>query len=108
MRFLIYGAGGIGGTIGARLFLAGHQVVLIARGEHGMEMRRNGMHFVSPTINTQLAIDTVCHPREIDFRPGRCGHHVYEIATYRIGTSRLIFGLFGHNPSNFLSERRRQ
>ena len=32
MRFVIYGAGGIGGTIGARLFLAGYEVLLIARG----------------------------------------------------------------------------
>lgn len=68
MRFVIYGAGGIGGTIGARLFNAGYDVVLIARGEHGSAMRRDGMHFVTPTINTHLKIQTVSHPREIDFR----------------------------------------
>ncbi|HZM30258.1 MAG TPA: 2-dehydropantoate 2-reductase N-terminal domain-containing protein [Acidimicrobiales bacterium] len=31
MRFLIYGAGAIGGGIGGRLFEAGHDVTLIAR-----------------------------------------------------------------------------
>ena len=31
MRFVIYGAGGIGGTIGGRLALSGHDVVLICR-----------------------------------------------------------------------------
>jgi len=34
IRFVIYGAGGIGGTIGARLFQQGESVVLIARGAH--------------------------------------------------------------------------
>ena len=68
MRFVIYGAGGIGGTIGARLFIAGYEVVLIARGEHGSVMREDGMHFVTPTINTHLQIQTVGHPSEIDFR----------------------------------------
>ncbi|MCZ6853452.1 MAG: ketopantoate reductase family protein, partial [Gammaproteobacteria bacterium] len=35
MRFVIYGAGGVGGTIGARLFQSGYDVQLIARGAHG-------------------------------------------------------------------------
>ena len=32
MRFVIYGAGAIGGVVGGRLFEAGHDVTLIARG----------------------------------------------------------------------------
>ena len=32
MRYVIYGAGAIGGTIGGRLFQHGHDVALIARG----------------------------------------------------------------------------
>ena len=34
MRYIIYGAGAIGGTIGARLSQEGLNVVLIARGAH--------------------------------------------------------------------------
>ena len=34
MRFVIYGAGGIGGAIGGRLHQAGHDVMLVARGDH--------------------------------------------------------------------------
>ena len=34
MKICIYGAGAIGGTLGARLALAGHEVSLIARGAH--------------------------------------------------------------------------
>ena len=34
MRYVIYGAGAIGGTIGARLAQHGREVALIARGPH--------------------------------------------------------------------------
>ncbi|MGH9018308.1 MAG: ketopantoate reductase family protein, partial [Acidimicrobiales bacterium] len=32
MRTVVFGAGAIGGVLGARLFAGGHDVVLIARG----------------------------------------------------------------------------
>ena len=42
MRFLIIGAGAIGGAIGGRLAEHGHDVVLVARGEHAATMQRDG------------------------------------------------------------------
>lgn len=68
MRFVIYGAGGIGGSVGARLHLAGEEVVLIARGEHAAVLQSEGLHFVTPRLNQVLDIPTVVHPREIDFQ----------------------------------------
>ncbi|MFW6092676.1 MAG: ketopantoate reductase family protein [Pseudomonadota bacterium] len=68
MRFVIYGAGGIGGTIGARLFQQGFEVVLLARGEHGEVMRRRGMRFVTPEGETTLQIPVAGHPREVAWR----------------------------------------
>lgn len=67
MRFIIYGAGGIGGSIGARLFLTGQDVVLIARGAHFEAIQRNGIRFVSPRHDEYLRIPTVDHPKAIDF-----------------------------------------
>lgn len=67
MRFIIYGAGGIGGSIGARLFLGGQEVVLIARGEHFNAIQKNGLRFVSPRHDEFLQIPAVDHPRSIDF-----------------------------------------
>ncbi|MGH3123227.1 MAG: 2-dehydropantoate 2-reductase N-terminal domain-containing protein, partial [Streptosporangiaceae bacterium] len=32
MRYIVIGAGAIGGTIGSRLAASGHEVVLVARG----------------------------------------------------------------------------
>jgi 2-dehydropantoate 2-reductase len=41
--FVLYGAGAVGGVIGARLHLAGHRVTLIARGEHLARIRADGL-----------------------------------------------------------------
>ncbi|NKB58832.1 MAG: ketopantoate reductase family protein [Alphaproteobacteria bacterium] len=68
MRIIIYGAGGIGGVIGAQLFKAGHEVVLIARGPHLDAMQRSGMRYETPNGAETLAIDAVGHPSDIDFR----------------------------------------
>lgn len=70
MRFIIYGAGGIGGTLGARLTQAGERVVLIARGAHLAALRLSGLHFISATQDVHLSIPAVGHPDEIDFEPG--------------------------------------
>jgi len=68
MRFIIYGAGGIGGTIGARLFQQGKEVVLIARGAHLEAIKRRGLRFITPKEQVSLDIPSVGHPSEIDFR----------------------------------------
>jgi 2-dehydropantoate 2-reductase len=48
MRFVIAGAGAIGGYIGARLARAGADVVLFARGPHLQAMQERGLRVVSP------------------------------------------------------------
>jgi len=41
--YVLYGAGAVGGVIGARLHLAGHDVTLVARGEHLARIRAGGL-----------------------------------------------------------------
>ena len=67
MRFVIYGAGGIGGSIGARMHLNGETVLLIARGEHYAAINAKGLAFHSPAIHETLAIDVAEHPDDITF-----------------------------------------
>lgn len=69
MRFIIYGAGGVGATIGARLFQQGRDVVLIARGEHGRVLRERGLSLVAPEGEQRLQIPAVTHPRELEPGP---------------------------------------
>ena len=70
MRFVVYGAGGIGGVLGARLFEHGHEVVLIARGAHGEAIRERGLVVESPDTTVTLRIDTVATPDEVAWKDG--------------------------------------
>jgi len=67
VRYILYGAGAIGGTIGARLFEIGREVVLVARGEHGRALAANGLRFGTPEGWRTLRIPVVEHPRELSF-----------------------------------------
>lgn len=53
MRFLIAGAGAIGGYIGAKLALAGEDVTLFARGAHLKAMQEHGVRVLSEEGNIQ-------------------------------------------------------
>src|SRR2546428_7498390 len=68
MRFVIYGAGAIGGVIGARLHEHGHEVVLIARGEHRRAIERDGLRLETPEGAATLRIPVAGHPSEFDLR----------------------------------------
>jgi 2-dehydropantoate 2-reductase len=43
VKVVVVGAGGLGSYIGALLSRAGHDVVLVARGEHAEAIRRDGL-----------------------------------------------------------------
>jgi 2-dehydropantoate 2-reductase len=68
MRFVVYGAGAVGGVVGALLHRANHEVVLIARGEHLAAIRSGGLRLASPGGETLERIEAVGHPRDIDWR----------------------------------------
>ena len=65
MRYVIYGAGGIGGTIGGRLFQSGAEVVLIARGAHHDAIRDRGLTLRGTTGTDVLSIPVVDHPSHL-------------------------------------------
>ncbi len=70
MQFVIYGAGAVGGAVGASLSKSGHEVVLIARGAHHDALVARGLDFETPRGRDWLRIPTVAHPREVRWRPG--------------------------------------
>jgi 2-dehydropantoate 2-reductase len=65
-RYVVYGAGAIGGVIGARMFQSGHEVVLIARGAHFEAIRDRGLRIQSPDDDVTLSIPVVDHPAQLD------------------------------------------
>jgi 2-dehydropantoate 2-reductase len=70
VRFVVYGAGAVGGVIGGRLAEHGHDVVLIARGEHLRAIERQGLRVESPDGATTLKVAAVADPSQVDFRDG--------------------------------------
>jgi len=68
VRYVVIGAGAVGGTIGARLHQAGHEVVLVARGEHLSTMQRDGLRLIAPDIDQRVAVPAVAGPDEVALR----------------------------------------
>jgi len=68
VHYVIYGAGAIGGAIGARLFKMGFPVTLIARGQHCEIIQRKGLRYRDTTSDERLSIDCVSHPKEVSWR----------------------------------------
>ena len=67
MRYVIYGAGAIGGTIGAKLAQAGRDVALITRGAHLEACRTTGLTLRTPDETITLQIPAFASPAEIDW-----------------------------------------
>lgn len=67
MRFVIFGAGAVGGVVGARLHQAGFGVTLIARGAHLEAIRRDGLRLLTPVERVTLTLPAAAHPAEVDW-----------------------------------------
>ena len=70
MRFVVFGAGAIGGVVGASLHQAGHEVALIARGEHYRAIRERGLTFERPAESITLEIPVADSPAALDWHGG--------------------------------------
>jgi 2-dehydropantoate 2-reductase len=68
MRYIVIGAGAIGGTIGGKLAASGHEVVLVARGAHLDALRAKGLTLATPDGTSTLDIPAVAGPAELDLR----------------------------------------
>jgi len=69
MRYVIYGAGAIGGTIGARLARARKHVVVIARGDHLDAIKTYGLRLESPNESFVASVEAVGHLGELEWEP---------------------------------------
>jgi 2-dehydropantoate 2-reductase len=67
MRFVVYGAGAVGGVVGGRMFQHGHDVVLVARGEHRRAIAADGLTVEWPEGSATLPVPVVGRPSELSF-----------------------------------------
>jgi 2-dehydropantoate 2-reductase len=72
LRYVTYGAGGIGGVLAAKLHLHGFDVAVIARGAHLEAIQRDGLRLRHPLIEEPIALPIAAYsaPSEIEFREG--------------------------------------
>ena len=78
MRIAVFGAGGVGGFLGARLAEAGADVHLIARGEHLAAIREDGLRLASVDGDLVLDLPATDDPAEI----GPCDVVIFTVKTY--------------------------
>ncbi|NQU70582.1 MAG: 2-dehydropantoate 2-reductase [Rhodospirillales bacterium] len=67
MKICIYGAGAVGGLMGARLAHVGHEVSMVARGPHLHAMRQNGL--VLHSKGDEFHVAPVCSDDPADLGP---------------------------------------
>lgn len=72
MRYIVYGAGAIGGLVGARMAEAGEDVVLIARGAHAEAIDRAGLTVMSADGSLVVDVPVVTDPAGVGIRAGDC------------------------------------
>ena len=59
MRFVVLGAGAVGGVVGGRLFQHGHDVVLVARGAHAAAIAADGLRVEDAQGHVTLRVPVV-------------------------------------------------
>lgn len=70
MRYIVIGAGAVGGTIGGRLAATGHEVVLVARGAQYTALRERGLSLRTPDGDRTHHLPTVDGPDALgELRP---------------------------------------
>jgi len=89
MRFVVVGAGAIGGAVGARLFQRGYDVTLVARGDHGRALA-SGLVLEAPDETVTLPIPVVPEPAEVSWEGDADGDPVVLLAVKGQGTDRAL------------------
>ena len=89
MRFVIFGAGAIGGVVGAKLHQAGFDVALIARGAHYAAIRDRGLTLEWPGGSAVLEIPVAGSPAGLEWT----GEDVVLIATKSQDTAAALLAL---------------
>ena len=94
MRYVVIGAGAIGGVLGGRLFQHGHDVLLVARGENYRTLAREGLRLASPETVDQLTVPVADGTSAVSFR----ADDVIVLAVKGQDTEEVLRGLSAAAP----------
>jgi 2-dehydropantoate 2-reductase len=96
MQWVVYGAGAVGGVLGALMYDAGQDVVLVARGAHLAKIRDRGLTVASPTGSHTVRVPAVGAAAEVDWsRPS-----VVLLAVKSHQTAAALLDLAGAAPAD--------
>jgi 2-dehydropantoate 2-reductase len=68
VRFIVYGAGAVGGVLGAYLHGSGRDVIFVARGAHLDAIRERGLTLQTPSFTRTLPVHAVGAAGDVDWR----------------------------------------
>jgi 2-dehydropantoate 2-reductase len=94
MRFVVLGAGAIGGAVGGRLFQQGFDVTLVARGDHGRALR-SGLVLEDPKESVTLPIPAVEDVADVSWEGDADGDTVVLLAVKGQHTDQALAQLMG-------------
>jgi 2-dehydropantoate 2-reductase len=97
MRFVVVGAGAIGGAVGGRLFESGYDVTLVARGDHGRALR-SGLVLEAPDGTATLPIPVVEDPAHVQWHSDADGDPVVLLAVKGQDTDHALTQLTASAP----------
>ncbi len=97
MRFVVLGAGAIGGAVGGRLFERGFDVTLVARGDHGRALR-SGLTLEAPDGTVTLPIPVVDDPAGVAWEADEDGDPVVLLSVKGQDTDRALAQLTAAAP----------
>jgi 2-dehydropantoate 2-reductase len=69
-RYVVIGGGAVGGALAAQLVPAGHDVVLVARGEHGKRIAADGLRVLRPGGTDVVTVPVAAGPDDLTLRAG--------------------------------------
>ena len=69
-RFVVFGAGAVGGVVGARLAQADHEVALVARGQHRDAIAAHGLRIDDPDASATLDLPVTGDVAELGLGAG--------------------------------------
>ena len=95
MRFVVLGAGAVGGVVGASLHQSGQEVALIARGEHYRAIREGGLTFERPGRSVTLEIPVANAPAALEWT----GDEVVLLAAKSQDTAAALIDLRAAAPT---------
>jgi 2-dehydropantoate 2-reductase len=70
VKYVVIGAGAVGGTIGGLLFDTGYDVLLVARGAHLEALREHGLRLEQPERSSTLDVPVAGSVGAVDWQPG--------------------------------------